>query len=243
MKMRKGTTEVAQRITTQTSVTRREAIQTLGVIGLGAAVGACGSSAAEIEIPSSCILTPRQVEGPFFVDTGLMRRNITDGRPGVPLGVRLQVVDADNGCQPIENAVVEIWHADAEGAYSGFGIDDSNTADVQGESFLRGFQMTDRNGRAEFETIYPGWYPIRTIHIHAMVLIDGVEQVTTQLYFDQAANDRAMSMPPYDSRGAQRVRNEDDPLVDPATLAELSFDLEERAGGFEASHLLAISRS
>ena len=104
MKMRKGTTGVAQRTTANTSVTRREAIQTLGVIGLGAAVGACGSSATEIEIPSSCILTPRQVEGPFFVDTGLLRSNITDGRPGVPLDVRLQVVDADNGCQPTNTA-------------------------------------------------------------------------------------------------------------------------------------------
>lgn len=228
-------------------ISRRAAMDTLGragLLGLGVAAGACGSGGSPadndtLDVPASCVLAPRQVEGPFFFETGLERRDITEGLPGVPLTVRLQLVDVDDGCQPIESAAIEIWHCDAEGAYSGYDTDEGNVADAQGETFLRGFQATDRNGRVEFATIYPGWYPIRTIHIHVIALINGTEQVTTQLYFDQAVNDRIVGMPPYDTRGPQRVRNEDEPRNDPA----LFFELQERDAGFDASHVLGISRS
>lgn len=231
------------------AITRREAIHRLGLIGIGAALGACGdgstagSSADEgLDLPASCVLSPRQIEGPFFVDTGMMRRDITEGRPGVPLTVRLQLVDVDFGCEPVAGAVVEIWHSDAGGIYSGFGRDAGNLTDARGETFLRGFQTTDRNGRVEFETIYPGWYPIRTTHIHAMALIDGVEQITTQIYFDQATNDEVLSMPPYDTRGPQRTRNEDDgPLR--AAGDELFFDVAGSGGGLQATYLIGITRS
>ena len=228
-------------------ISRREAMDTLGrasLLGLGVAAGACGSDASPtndgtLDTPASCVLAPRQIEGPYFFETGLERRDITEGLPGVPLTVGLQVVDVDEGCQPIEGAAIEIWHCDAEGVYSGYGIDEGNLADAQDETFLRGFQETDRNGRVEFQTIYPGWYPIRTIHIHVIALINGTEQVTTQLYFDQSVNDQVVGTPPYDTRGPQRVRNEDEPQNDPA----LFFELQERDGGFDASHVLGISRS
>lgn len=209
-------------------ISRRKAIHRLGVLGLGAAA-ACGSDqslpaddprADGPDLPASCILAPRQTDGPYFVDTGLRRQDITEGRPGAPLTVRLQIVSVAKGCAPVPGAVVELWHADAGGVYSGFDVSDGNVADAAGETFLRGFQTTDRDGRLEFHTIYPGWYPVRTAHIHATVLIDRVEHVTTQLYFDQAANDRVYATPPYDERGPQRTRNEGDALIgdDPPML-------------------------
>lgn len=229
-------------------ITRREAMGRIGLVGLGLAAGACGSDGTAattsdgddmLDIPASCVLSPRDIEGPYFFETGLMRSEITEGRTGVPLDVRLQLVDVDDGCAPVQNAVIEIWHCDADGIYSGYDIDEGNLADAQGETFLRGFQETDRNGRVEFQTIYPGWYPIRTIHIHAMALIDGVEQVTTQLYFDQAVNDRVIETPPYDGRGPQQTRNDDDF----ADITGKTFALEENGDGYTASYLIGISRA
>src|SRR5436305_381668 len=90
---------------------------------------------------------------------GKLRRNITEGRPGTPLTLRLRVVDAST-CKPIKNAAVDIWHCDALGAYSGFGAGSGS------RTFMRGVQRTDANGFATFQTVYPGWYQGRTVHIH-----------------------------------------------------------------------------
>ena len=86
--------------------------------------------------------------------------------------------DAES-CEALRNAVVEIWHADAGGVYSGF---DAGA----GEDFLRGAQVTDADGIVEFTTVYPGWYVGRTPHIHAKVHVDNATALTTQLYFDDA---------------------------------------------------------
>ena len=69
-------------------------------------------------------------------------------------------------CAPIAGAMVDIWHTDGYGRYSGFRGQGSDGADTTGETFLRGTQVTDGDGLVEFETIYPGWYPGRTAHIH-----------------------------------------------------------------------------
>jgi len=56
----------------------------------------------------------------------------------------------------VENAIVDIWHCDAGGVYSGF-------ESGEGERFLRGAQSTNEDGIARFTTIYPGWYQGRTV--------------------------------------------------------------------------------
>ena len=84
----------------------------------------------------------------------------------------MRVRDASE-CEPIQNAVVDIWHCDASGSYS-----------EPGETFLRGAQVTNRDGIVEFHDDLPGWYPGRTIHIHAKVHLDKQTALTTQLYFD-----------------------------------------------------------
>jgi protocatechuate 3,4-dioxygenase beta subunit len=68
----------------------------------------------------SCILTPEQIEGPYFLDTGLLRRDIAEDRVGIPLRLDLRLAAvAGESCEPLRGALVEVWHADAEGAYSG----------------------------------------------------------------------------------------------------------------------------
>ena len=86
---------------------------------------------------------------------------------GMPTAVlvKLRLVEAGS-CEPIRDAIVEIWHPDAAGQYSGYRGPGDNRADTSGETLLRGMQITDTNGNVEFVTIYPGWYPGRTVHIH-----------------------------------------------------------------------------
>src|SRR5438128_1890401 len=92
---------------------------------------------------ASCVLTSELTEGPYYLPNEPLRRNITGRRPGAPLELRLGVVDAST-CRPIKGALVDIWHADAGGVYSG----------VAGNSgtFLRGLQRTGAAGLATFQT-------------------------------------------------------------------------------------------
>ena len=114
-----------------------------------------------------CVLTPEQEEGPFYIDLAQVREDIVEDRPGVPLALALTVVDS-NTCEPIRDAAVDVWHCDALGVYSGEPSEGS-----EGKTYLRGIQLTDGNGLAEFATIYPGQYPGRTTHIHVKVHIGG----------------------------------------------------------------------
>ena len=118
---------------------------------------------------------PELTEGPYYLDLDLVRRDITEGRPGVPFDLAVKVVDATS-CEPLEGAAVDVWHCDAEGAYSG----------VQGDSgtFLRGVQMTGADGVADFTTIFPGWYTGRAVHVHLKVALAGDDVHTGQLFFD-----------------------------------------------------------
>jgi protocatechuate 3,4-dioxygenase beta subunit len=151
----------------------------------------------------SCVLTPEQTEGPYYVPNERVRRNITDGHPGTPLLLRATVVDAST-CRPIRRAAVDVWHADAAGVYSGFGSGAAN------RTFMRGVQRTDAHGLALFRTVYPGWYPGRTVHIHVKVHIGGNVVHTGQLYFPDAITDAAYRKAPYSGRPSRDTRNETD---------------------------------
>jgi|SRR5436190_8093143 len=151
----------------------------------------------------SCVLTPEQTEGPYYIAGEHVRRNITEGHPGTPLMLRAFVVDAST-CRAIRNAAVDIWHADAAGIYSGFGRGSGN------RTFMRGIQRTNAKGLALFRTVYPGWYPGRTAHIHVKVHIAGNVVHTGQLYFPDKVTDSAYRKAPYASRPGRDTRNATD---------------------------------
>lgn len=152
----------------------------------------------------SCVLSPEQTEGPYYLEVGKLRRDVREGKPGVPLWLRATVVDASS-CKPIRGAVVDIWHCDAGGTYSGFARE--GTA---GRTFLRGIQRTDRKGLALFRTIYPGWYPGRTVHIHVLVHVGGNVVHTGQVYFPDKLTDAVYRRRPYSRRPVRDTRNGDD---------------------------------
>lgn len=146
-----------------------------------------------------CVITPETTEGPFYFDPALERRDITEGRPGLPTRVRLQIVD--ERCEPLPGARVDIWHCDAAGLYSGYPRQLGNV-DTRGETFMRGTQFADNDGIVEFDTIYPGWYPGRTPHIHFKVFTDATTLLTGQLFFpDDVSRKVYATVAPYTERG------------------------------------------
>jgi protocatechuate 3,4-dioxygenase beta subunit len=177
----------------------------------GLAVAALGLGALRSSSPAraangvSCILTPEMTEGPYYIAGEKLRRNITEGRPGTRLELRLQVVNATT-CVPISGAIVDIWHADASGVYSGFG------AGASSHTFMRGIQRTDRNGLAVFQTVYPGWYQGRTVHIHVKVHVGGNVVHTGQLFFSDTLTDTVYKRSPYNRRPNRDVRNAQDTI-------------------------------
>jgi protocatechuate 3,4-dioxygenase beta subunit len=126
-------------------------------------------------------------------------------------------VRAAADCSPLADAVVDIWHCDATGNYS-----------AEGETYLRGAQVTNEGGVAEFTTIYPGWYPGRTVHIHAKVHVDRQTVLTTQFAFDDELSERVFAAEPYASHEGRTTFNENDGLYS----EELELTLSKKGEGY-----------
>jgi protocatechuate 3,4-dioxygenase beta subunit len=191
----------------------------------GAGGGSVPASSGALSGESACVPTPAQTEGPYFFETGLMRSDIRDGKRGALLGLELRVVRAD-GCSPLPGALVEAWHADAAGNYSGFGRPDGNRVNAGGQRFLRGFQATDAEGRVRFMTIYPGWYPGRAPHVHLMVRAKEGTLLTTQLYFPEELSETVYATAPYAGRRGRHTTNTADAIEDAALLGQVSATAE-----------------
>lgn len=153
----------------QATSRRREPsmVTTKSTLALGAPrlhlPASAGAQDAASPVRDVCVLTPEMTEGPYSVPFDLVRADITEGRPGLPL--RLQVVDLPDGCAPLIGAAVDIWHCDAQGYYSGVSGSPGGGANPEaGGAFPRGIQPTT-DGVAESMIIYPGWYVGGTVHI------------------------------------------------------------------------------
>lgn len=154
---------------------------------------------------ASCTVYPRQTDGPFYLDLALLRRDITEGKPGSPLEVVIQVIDAST-CAPLAGLAVDLWQCDASGVYSGY-PGQLGGLDTTGEKFLRGTQVTDGDGRVTFDTLYPGWYPGRTTHTHFKIHLSATLEATSQMYFPEDVTANIYSVAPYASHGAKDTTN------------------------------------
>jgi protocatechuate 3,4-dioxygenase beta subunit len=195
---------------------------------------------------TTCRLWAEQDEGPYRRDRQPERRDIVEDRDGVRLQLGIRFARA--GDRPLADATAEIWQCDALGHYSGFPppVDsDVATADtaprgvyLQDQTFLRGRQATDDHGMVEYRTIYPGWYPGRTVHIHLMVH-SGELVFTSQLYFPDDVNDEVLTRSPYAARPERDTTNATDVIFptggDPAVL-----DIVETADGYRAGICLVV---
>ena len=223
-------------------VTRRGSLVRLagllgGAIGVSAWKAASSDGAGPAAVASgavTCVLTPEQTEGPYYIANEKLRRNITEGRPGTPLTLRLGVVDASS-CRPIKGAAVDIWHADAAGVYSGFG------QGAASRTFMRGIQRTDAKGIATFRTVYPGWYQGRTVHIHVMVHVAGNVVHTGQLYFPDTLTDAVYTKAPYSSRPGRDVRNATDSVFRSGGKRSM-LTLHRSGSGYLGSIVMGVAR-
>ena len=171
---------------------------------------------------AGCQLWPEQTEGPYYRAAPRERTDITEDRPGVPLRLGLRLVAAETAT-PVAGALVEVWHADHEGRYSGFPAFQARPGQVvtsesvphelvaPDETFLRGAQRTDERGMCAFRSIYPGWYSSRTVHIHLRAHL-GARTATTQLYFPDDVTAEVFTVPPYAGRVRRDTTNDTDSI-------------------------------
>ena len=121
--------------------------------------------------------TVRQTEGPFYKPSSPQRANLREaGLRGRP--VELSGVVLTRACRPVPGALVDLWHADADGDYDNEGFR------------CRGHVFADAQGRFRFLTIMPALYPGRTRHYHVKVQARQRPVLTTQLYFPGEAGNR-----------------------------------------------------
>jgi len=188
-----------------------------------------------------------QDEGPYHRDAQPVRRDIAEDREGIALQLGIRLVGDDG--TPITGGAVDVWQCDALGRYSGFlppgpvavsAASAPRAEYLADQTFLRGRQPTDAAGMVEFRTIFPGWYPGRTVHIHLMVHVLGIT-LTSQLYFPDAISDHVLALPPYDQRPGRDTTNGTDEIFptggDPAVV-----DVGPIDDGYRAAISLVLSR-
>ncbi|MDH7796195.1 MULTISPECIES: intradiol ring-cleavage dioxygenase [unclassified Beijerinckia] len=236
----------------RTDASRRQILQRLVVTAAGGmmmprdAFAQAAAGATQL-LPHAdvCVMTPASTEGPYYFDPKLVRSDITEGRPGVPVTVRLQMVD--QACKPLPGARMDIWHCDALGLYSNYpgqGDDRAHPINTKGATYLRGTQMADERGVVDFKSIYPGWYPGRTTHIHFKAFINPTSVLTGQIFFPDAVSDVIYkNKPPYAGRKLARdTLNARDFIARSAGSASLA-NVKEDSDGYLVSMIIGVRPS
>ena len=231
---------------------RRQALQIISTsLAAAGTVGNAPSCAADppaagAQPDGACVLFPEAVEGPYYFDPELVRSDITEGHPGVPLSLQLRIIESGS-CAPIVGVRADIWHANSGGVYSGYaGQGDARNNATTGQTFLRGTQVTGANGSVTFASIYPGWYPGRTPHIHVKVFLDQKTLVTGQIYFPDDLSARIYaSRPPYSERPIADTTNASDWIFQSGAQegGGIVFAASEEAEKVVAALLIAVDRT
>jgi protocatechuate 3,4-dioxygenase beta subunit len=226
--------------TGRVNLSRRRSLLALSLTAAGASL-ASGRAVAQA---ASCALTDNAGEGPFYFDPELMRADVTDGSPGAPLAIAIQVTRASD-CATLAAARVDLWQANGVGLYSGYenqaGVGGVAVEAAVGQSFLRGTQLTDGDGWVRFRTIYPSWYGGRTPHLHFKVWLDTEEVVASQIFFpDDTSGFVFGNFEPYRSHVAKRTTfNANDPLQQ-GVYCEVDRQDDD---GVSASVIIAVAES
>jgi len=235
---------------------RREMLAVLGA-GLGGALASCGGSTTSPSGTAStgatssggtssttCVVSPSETEGPYPDKLGMInnpaffRRDITEGRTGLPLTLTLTIVNTNSTCAAVSDASVEIWQCDAAGAYSQYSQPGYNGT---GQTFLRGLQVTDANGQVTFTTIYPGWYSGRATHIHVDVFRGGTLVKTTQIAFPESVSSGVYASGAYAAKGQNPTSNTSDNVFSDGTTGELAALSGDTTSGYIATLTIGIA--
>ena len=144
----------------------------IAVIAIGSTIW---QSTAIQSMGFPCTLTEDNAEGPYYIENALTKERLGVYMEGQRLIVSGQILDRN--CDPVPNAIVDLWQTDAHGDYY---FDDYT---------LRGKIYADENGKYAIDTIFPGKYQedgiFRPAHLHLKIFSseDNRESLTSQLYF------------------------------------------------------------
>ncbi|AVR96740.1 intradiol ring-cleavage dioxygenase [Pseudoduganella armeniaca] len=150
--------------------------------GTGTGTGTSTDNSTSTSASGSCTVIPEETGGPYPADgtnsngggvvnvlsqSGVVRSDIrasfgaaSGTAAGVPLTIKLRIVNANNACTAAGNFAVYLWHCDRDGNYSLY------SSGVTNQNYLRGVQEADGNGDLTFTTIFPGCYAGRMPHVH-----------------------------------------------------------------------------
>ncbi|MDN7180502.1 intradiol ring-cleavage dioxygenase [Caballeronia sp. SEWSISQ10-4 2] len=269
----------------KTRIARRRFLSATLALGAVLRFPASAQAAGSTHSSGLCQLSAEQEVGPYYIEDELLRSNITEGRTGVPLLLNIALVDARR-CLPLANAIVDIWHCDALGIYSGFTKTKQSAlppgpmptgafgpppgaGDLHGQlsppppqgkptdrlTFLRGVQRSDAHGNVVFQTIFPGFYPGRTNHIHFKVRVAGSagdgslkgEHVSHvgQIFFPEKLTVLLMQDRPYRDHRIQRTALADDEVfLDQQGAASIArfqaLDSSAASNGLRAQIIAAV---
>lgn len=181
------------------------------------------ASASTSATTTVCTLNAEVTEGPYSLDGALVREDIREDKEGFEVRYTLTVVDVADDCAPLAGALVELWHCDSLGEYSGF-VGGNGHEEEDNGTFLRGGQITDADGQVNITSIWPGHYISRAVHVHMRVHTDvtltddsytGGEVIHTgQLFFDEDINTEIQATSPYSANTTQETLLSDDSIYD-----------------------------
>ncbi|KAI1392635.1 aromatic compound dioxygenase [Hypoxylon trugodes] len=175
---------------------------------------------------STASLVPEVTIGPYWVAGELIRVDVTEKQAGVPVHLDLQFIDT-NTCGAIPNMLIDIWHCNATGVYSGIA-----SGGGLNSTHGRGIQITDDDGFVQFDTVFPGHYFGRTPHIHVMstenatvlpnktYLTNGKTNHIGQLFFDQSLITEVEKLEPYSTNTQPLTLNSQDGIDAQTSTAE-----------------------
>jgi protocatechuate 3,4-dioxygenase beta subunit len=174
---------------------------------------------------STCVTATEVTEGPYYIGNEYVRTDLRESQSGIKLVLDIGVIDTTT-CKPFTGALVELWAANATGAYGGYTPGGGN---VHEDTFLRGGDFTNSQGMVEITTLYPGYYTGRTAHIHAMVhknikqasngtFISSTGTLTHigQFFFEESWNDKVYATSPYTTGTHRRTLNSQDRTLEKA---------------------------
>ncbi len=212
-------------------------------IGLDTPTGTTGSSNGSSA--ANCTVTNSETEGPFptKIPSSLQQTNIVSDRTGVPMTVKIFIKNKNGDCVVLKEAIVDIWHCDADGNYSQYGGTGLQSINYTSASFLRGRQVTDANGQVTFGSLFPGWYGGRAPHIHVHIYnATGKSLLVTQIAFPKEVCDNVYTKATsFYKKGTQDTTNERDNVFGDGYANELASIEGSISAGYTLTHTIVVN--
>ncbi len=198
---------------------------------------------------SNCTVTNNETEGPFptKVPTSLVVKDIRSDRTGVPFAFTITIKNANSSCGTLAGALIDVWHCDKDGYYSEYGGTGMQAKDFTSVHFLRGRQVTDTNGQASFQSIFPGWYQGRATHIHVHIYsATGKSLLVTQIAFPEATDSAVVAVNASTANGYSKgmsgyTYNAKDNVFSDGVANELGTVTGSVAAGYSLTHTIVVS--